>query len=82
MGILLDTAWIISEVERFWFGAEKIREYAQWLSDKTAKTGFVGFGSTHLGVYQSFWGRNGYAECQLRPTKSTNPTTAVCLKAL
>jgi hypothetical protein len=26
-------------------------EYAQWHSDKTAKPGFVGFGSTYLGDY-------------------------------
>ncbi|MEH6637140.1 MAG: hypothetical protein V7700_16590 [Halioglobus sp.] len=50
MGILLDTAWIISEVERFWFCAEKIREYAQWHSDKTAKTGFVIFGGIDVGA--------------------------------
>jgi hypothetical protein len=29
-------------------------EYAQWDSDKTAKTGFVRFGSTYLGDYQDF----------------------------
>jgi hypothetical protein len=29
-------------------------EYAHWDSDKTAKTGFVGFGSTYLGDYQEF----------------------------
>jgi hypothetical protein len=37
------------EVGAKWFG-----EYAQWDSDKTAKTGFVGFGSTYLGDYQDF----------------------------
>lgn len=31
-------------------------EYAQWHSDKTAKTGFVGFGSTSLGGIQDFLG--------------------------
>ena len=31
-----------------------ICEYAQWDSDKTAKTGFVGFGITYLGCYQDF----------------------------
>jgi len=31
-------------------------EYAQWHSDKTAKTGFVGFGSTYLGDYREFLG--------------------------
>jgi hypothetical protein len=29
-------------------------KYAQWHSDKTAKTGFVGFGSTFLWGYQDF----------------------------
>jgi hypothetical protein len=37
------------EIGAKWFG-----EYAQWLSDKTAKTGFVGFGSTYLRDYQGF----------------------------
>jgi hypothetical protein len=37
------------EVGAKWFG-----EYAQWDSDKTAKTGFVRFGSTYLGDYQDF----------------------------
>jgi hypothetical protein len=35
-------------------GATGCGEYAQWHSDKTAKTGFVGFGSTYLGDYQEF----------------------------
>jgi hypothetical protein len=30
-------------------------EYARWDSDKTAKTGFVGFGSTYLGHFQKFF---------------------------
>jgi hypothetical protein len=29
-------------------------QITQWHSDKTAKTGFVGFGSTYLGDYQDF----------------------------
>ena len=31
-------------------GAEKTGKYAKWHSDKTAKTGFVGFGISYLGV--------------------------------
>jgi hypothetical protein len=37
-------------------GAEKLGKYAKWHSDKTAKTGFVGFGSTHLGLIGVFLG--------------------------
>jgi hypothetical protein len=32
-------------------------EYARWHSDKTAKTGFVGFGSTYLGDIEDFWAK-------------------------
>jgi hypothetical protein len=35
-------------------GAKCFGEYAQCHSDKTAKTGFVGFGSTYLGDFQEF----------------------------
>jgi hypothetical protein len=39
--------------------AEKFWKYTQRHSDKTAKTGFVGFDSTDLGGYQEFLGRDG-----------------------
>jgi hypothetical protein len=37
-------------------GTKWVGEYAQWHSDKTAKTGFVGFDITYLGDYQEFLG--------------------------
>ena len=37
-------------------GAEKVGKYAKWHSDKTAKTGFVGFGIIYLGGYREFLG--------------------------
>jgi hypothetical protein len=39
-------------------GAEWFGKYAQLHSDKTAKTGFVGFGITRWGDYQDFFGRD------------------------
>jgi hypothetical protein len=45
------------EIGAKWFG-----EYAQWDSDKTAKTGFVGFGSTYPGAL-GFFGLSSYRFC-------------------
>ena len=38
------------EIGTKWFG-----EYVQWHSDKTAKTGFVGFDITYPGIIRIFW---------------------------
>jgi hypothetical protein len=52
-------------------------KYAKWHSDKTAKTGFVGFGISYLGVIgiyyvgcnrlQSIQSRQAYGICQSLP---------------
>jgi hypothetical protein len=41
------------------FGTEWFGEYAQWHSDKTAKTGFVGFGIFHLADFQDLFSGGG-----------------------
>ena len=51
MGFFLGTVWIIGEVEKFRFGAGKIREYPQWHSAKIAETGFCQFWHYQSGGY-------------------------------
>jgi hypothetical protein len=50
-------------------------EYAQWHSDKTAKTGFVGFGSTCLGDIEDFWAKYFSEFCRGYPAIYT---TGLC----
>ena len=66
VGFSQNSSWVLhgkyTKLNNTVTGAKILNDLHQWRSDKTAKTGFVGFDITQLGDYQSILGGDGCRE--------------------